>query len=57
MLFDSIIHLDKDAKKSDWIKQQNSIFIDDSFSERMEVFNAKEIPTFDINMLELLIRD
>ena len=54
-LFDDVIQLDKIQKKSDYIKIQNSVFIDDSFSERKQVFEATGIPTFDCSMIEALV--
>lgn len=53
--FDEIIKLDKDQNKSDFIDPQNAIFIDDSFSERKEVYDRHKIPTFDCSMIEMLI--
>lgn len=52
--FDSITHLGKSDKKSNYIREADAIFIDDSFSERNEVFSATAIPVFDISMLEIL---
>ncbi|AGB42132.1 carbamoylphosphate synthase large subunit [Halobacteroides halobius DSM 5150] len=54
-LFETISILNKSENKSDYIKQNNSIFIDDSFSERLEVFNKLSLPTFDITAIESLI--
>jgi len=54
-LFDEIIHLQKNQPKSAYITTQNSIFIDDSFSERQNVSLEHGIPTFDSSMIELLI--
>ena len=56
-VFDSIIHLRHGEKKSDYIKSLDSIFIDDSFSERIDVQQCCDIPTFDLSMLDLLVRD
>jgi len=56
-LFDEIICLKKGESKADYIKPEDSIFIDDSFSERKEVFERLGIPTFDCSMIELLIDD
>jgi carbamoylphosphate synthase large subunit len=53
-LFDSIIHLKQNESKADYINSQNSIFIDDSFSERLSVAN-KNIPVFDLDSIECLI--
>lgn len=54
-LFDEIVHLNHVHKKSDYIKISNSIFIDDSYSERRQVHEAIGIPTFDCSMIEALI--
>ncbi|MBU3607868.1 ATP-grasp domain-containing protein [Polynucleobacter nymphae] len=54
-LFDKIIHLKKDEKKSSAITHKNAIFIDDSFSERRDVQKVKKIPTFDCSMMEFLL--
>lgn len=53
-LFDNIIHITDGTPKSYYINHPNSIFIDDSFSERQEVTAVCKIPTFDISMTELL---
>ncbi|EPH3358842.1 ATP-grasp domain-containing protein [Citrobacter freundii] len=54
-LFDTITHLGKHDKKSDYIHEADAIFIDDSFHERQDIYSTTAIPTFDISMLELLI--
>ncbi|MBT8574463.1 ATP-grasp domain-containing protein [Polynucleobacter paneuropaeus] len=54
-LFDKVIHLKRGEKKSSQITHQNAIFIDDSFSERLDVHLNKKIPTFDCSMLEFLM--
>ena len=54
-LFDHIIHITQGASKSDLITERDAIFIDDSFSERLDVALNCEIPTFDGSMLEVLI--
>ncbi|WP_352418506.1 ATP-grasp domain-containing protein [Proteiniborus sp.] len=54
-LFDNIIQIEKGEEKSDFINELNSIFIDDSFSERYKVNKELNIPTFDINAVESLI--
>jgi hypothetical protein len=43
-LFDEIIHLKDGQKKSEYIGNESSIFIDDSFSERQDVMINKNIP-------------
>lgn len=54
-LFDEIIHLDKSKNKSDYICDEPSILIDDSFSERKAVSHRVGIPTFDCSMIEMLL--
>lgn len=54
-LFDQILLLEKGDSKADYIDPHESIFIDDSFSERRSVYNKHQIPTFDCSMIELLI--
>jgi len=54
-LFFEIIALGKDEKKSDYIKYASAIFIDDSFAERKQVLETKQIPVFSIDAIETLI--
>ncbi|MEK5107495.1 ATP-grasp domain-containing protein [Cytobacillus sp. FSL K6-0129] len=55
-LFKNIIHLTKESQKHLYIdKDIKSIFIDDSFSERKEVYREHNIPVFDIDAIESLI--
>jgi len=54
-LFDEIIQLDRSSSKSDYIRERDAIFIDDSFSERKAVSEKLGISTFDCTMLEMLI--
>lgn len=54
-VFDTITHLGQKDKKSIYITERNAIFIDDSFRERLDVFSHTQIPTFDINQIEMLI--
>lgn len=55
-LFDDIIVIeDKNTKKSSFIKNSNAIFIDDSFSERKDVFQKCGIPVFSVDAVEVLI--
>lgn len=56
-LFERIIHLNHAENKSSFITHSDAIFIDDSFKERQEVQQAKGIYTFDISMLDLLMKD
>ncbi len=54
-LFDEIIHLNGGQLKSDFIRHENAIFVDDSFTERKDVSLNCGIMTFDCSMIEALI--
>ncbi|UJP08917.1 ATP-grasp domain-containing protein [Microbacterium sp. KUDC0406] len=54
-LFDEIVHLDADEKKSNYITEVDSIFIDNWYLERREVAEATGIPTFDVDAVEGLV--
>jgi hypothetical protein len=54
-LFDDIIHLNKSEEKTDFISLSNSIFVDDSFSERTKVNKKLNIPTFSVENIKLLL--
>ena len=43
--------------KSEYIYSNNSIFIDDSFKERLDVFTNSSINTFDCSMIDMLMDD
>ena len=51
-LFDEIIKVKKNEKKSQYINNLNSIFIDDSYQERIDVFNTNNIYVFSCDMIE-----
>ena len=53
-LFDRVIHVPRGVKKSSVICHVGAIFIDDSFSERLDVAAVCGINTFDPSMIELL---
>lgn len=54
-LFDRVVHLkDREPKSVAIDLLEDAIFIDDSFSERREVYETTGIMTFDNSMLELL---
>jgi predicted ATP-grasp superfamily ATP-dependent carboligase len=55
LLFDDIIVLEQNENKVDYIKNMNSIFIDDSFAERKEVFERLNIPVFSLDAIESLL--
>lgn len=56
-LFDEFIWLKESESKADFIDQKSSIFIDDSFSQRIEVQEKLGIPTFDPSMIEMLMNE
>ena len=56
-LFDEIIWLNENDSKADYIINKNSIFIDDSFSQRLEVEDKLGISTFEPNMIEVLLNE
>jgi hypothetical protein len=56
MLFDRIIKVTPDRKKYEYIDNKDSIFIDDSFAERQNMFIEKQIPVFSIDMVLCLLR-
>jgi len=53
-IFDRIIHINPEVKKYQYIDNNNSIFIDDSFAERLEVAQKCGIPVFSLDMIEVL---
>lgn len=53
-LFDEVIFVDSNEKKSTYITRNKAIFIDDSYAERMDVSINCMIPTFDCSMIEML---
>lgn len=54
--FDEIIHITSGDKKYEYLKELNSIFIDDSHVERKEVFDKLGIPVFAPDNVECLIK-
>ena len=54
-LFDEVIHIDKNDRKANYIINNDSIFIDDSFVERKDVCTEKNILVFSPDMLEVLM--
>ncbi len=53
-VFDEIIWIRDDTDKHSYIKEDNAIFIDDSYAERKRVHENLKIPVFDLHMLESL---
>ena len=54
-LFDEIINIPDEESKSDYIKNPDSIFIDNMFKERFDVKNRCHIPVFDADAFEFLL--
>ncbi len=54
-LFDEIIHLTSAGNKADFITLKPCIFIDDSFSERLQVHRVHNVLTFDSSSIEVLV--
>lgn len=54
-IFDKVILLNNEDEKYLYIKEEDAIFIDDSFIERKKVFEKCCIPVFDSHMIESLI--
>ncbi len=53
-IFDEIIQLKSNEKKSNYILNSEAIFIDDSFAERNEVFKKLQINVFSIDQIQAL---
>ena len=51
------IHLKPGEMKSNVIKKDKSIFIDNYFKERYEIHQNLNIPVFDVDAIECLIDD
>ena len=54
-LFDEVIHISGSDSKADHITYRPAIFIDDAFSERLDVSQKSGIPVFDLSSVESLI--
>ena len=54
-LFDTVMHLGRDDRKSSHVTEPNAIFIDDSFRERCDVADRCGVPTFDVSSIEALL--
>ncbi len=54
-IFSDIIKIKSDEKKSSFISHNDSIFIDDSFRERKDVYAVCNIPVFDTNIVDILM--
>lgn len=56
-LFDEVIHLERAENKKDYVKDKDSIFIDDSYGERKAIKVSCNIPVFDTHMVECLLEE
>jgi hypothetical protein len=54
-LFDAIVHLGWEDRKSDHIEAAGAIFIDNSFAERRLVAEELGIPVFDLDAVDALL--
>ena len=55
-LFDEILHIAREEDKITYISDLDSIFIDDSFSERALVQSRYGIPVFGPDMIDVLLK-
>lgn len=55
-VFDRIIHITDGSSKSQYIDNLSSIFIDDSYSERIDVMKNLHIPVFSPDMVKCLLK-
>ena len=54
-VFDRIIHIDRTKKKADYVDNYDSIFIDDSYAERVEIARIG-VPVFSVDMIPMLLK-
>lgn len=54
-LFDEVHQLTRSDKKTTFIEPEKAIFIDDSYGERRDVYEAYHIPVFDTHTIECLV--
>ena len=55
LLFHEIIQIQPSARKTDYVKYKNSIYIDDSFEERRDILETLNIPSFGLDAVESLL--
>lgn len=55
-IFSKIIKVKKEEEKWDFIKNKKSIFIDDSYLERKKISQKLNIPVFDLDSIECLLK-
>lgn len=56
-LFDEVIQINRYEDKKKYVKECDSIFIDDLYGERKAIKIAHRIPVFDTHMIECLLED
>lgn len=55
-IFESVIHLNPESNKADYIEfKKKSIFIDNSFEERVKINKELSIPVFDVDAINMLL--
>ena len=54
-LFNSIYLVKQGEEKYEYVKKENAIFIDNSYSEREKVYNNCKIPVFDVDGADFLM--
>ncbi len=54
-LFDEVIHIEKEADKADYIKENRALFIDDSNAERVNIKTKLGLPVFSPDMIDVLL--
>ncbi|MEN1941725.1 ATP-grasp domain-containing protein [Luteimonas sp. MJ174] len=53
-LFNEVVQVQPTQPRSDFLCEASAIYVDNSFHRRLEVNRSKNIPTFDVSMIELL---
>ena len=56
-IFDEIIHIDKEESKYKYINKDNSVFIDNFYVERKEVFQKTNAYVFDVEGIKGLLKE
>lgn len=54
-LFDEVIHIGMEEKKSKYVDPNGAIFIDNAYQERADVQSVHHIPVFDVDGMEVLM--
>ena len=56
-LFDEIIHMEMNDQKFKYMQQPESLFVDNFYKERKEVFMQTGMPVFDVDGIKSLIKN